>query len=156
MGQVGGEVVDTDTGAIRVAAHDRMDFEGLRPGQTEAIEAVLAGRDTLAVLATGSGKSAIYQLAAELLDGQAVIVSPLIALQQDQVRMIADLDVGNAAEINSTLGDPERRRRLEQFRTGALRFLFLAPEQLLNEQTRNALHDCRRRSVRRRRSSLHQ
>ena len=141
MGEMGGNVVDTDTQAIRVAAHERMDFERLWPGQKEAIEAVLAGRDTLAVLATGSGKSAIYQLAAELLHGQAIIVSPLIALQQDQVRMIADLDVGDAAEINSTLGAAERRRRLEQFREGAIRFLFLAPEQLLNEQTQGALRD---------------
>jgi ATP-dependent DNA helicase RecQ len=61
----------------------RCGYENLRPGQAAAIRAVLAGRDTLAVLPTGYGKSAIYRLAACLLAGPTVVISPLIALQRD-------------------------------------------------------------------------
>ena len=123
----------TRTAVIRTAARDRLDFPDLRPGQKEAVQAVVGGRDTLVVLPTGSGKSAVYQLAAELLDGPAVVVSPLIALQQDQVRTLEGHDVGEAAAANSTLSAAERRERLERFRDGDLRYLFLAPEQLRGE-----------------------
>ena len=68
---------------IRRLARERLGFETLRPGQLEAVEAVLDGRDTLAVMSTGSGKSAIYQLAGLMLDGPTIVVSPLIALQRD-------------------------------------------------------------------------
>ena len=70
---------------IGAAASDRLGFAWLWPGQCEAVTAVVAGRDTLAVLPTGGGKSAIYQLAGALIDGPTVVVSPLIALQHDQV-----------------------------------------------------------------------
>ena len=69
---------------IRRLARERMGFDELRPGQLESVESVLAGHDTLCVMSTGSGKSAIYQLAGMLLPGPAVVVSPLIALQRDQ------------------------------------------------------------------------
>ncbi|MDP9401445.1 MAG: DEAD/DEAH box helicase, partial [Actinomycetota bacterium] len=68
---------------IRKLARERLGFEELRPGQLESIRSVVAGRDTLAVMSTGSGKSAIYQLAGLLTDGPTVVISPLIALQQD-------------------------------------------------------------------------
>ena len=61
----------------------------LRPGQLEAVTAVLDGRDTLAVMSTGSGKSAIYQIAGLLLDGPTIVVSPLISLQEDQMDAVA-------------------------------------------------------------------
>ena len=69
-------------------ARTRLGFDGLRPGQEEAVRAVLGGRDVLAVMPTGSGKSAIYQLAALELPGPTIVVSPLIALQRDQVEAI--------------------------------------------------------------------
>jgi ATP-dependent DNA helicase RecQ len=95
---------DTSTGVIRAAARDLLDHERLRPGQREAIRSVLRGRDTLAVLPTGAGKSAIYQLSGELIDGPTVVVSPLIALQADQVRSIDEADdLSEAAALNSTL-----------------------------------------------------
>ncbi len=81
----------------------RCGYENLRPGQEAAIRAVLAGRDTLAVLPTGYGKSAIYRLAACLLAGPTVVISPLIALQRDQVEGIAEQPVGSAALLNSTV-----------------------------------------------------
>ena len=73
---------------IRATAREKLGFDELRPGQLEAVEAVLEGRDTLAVMSTGSGKSAIYQLAGLLIDGPTIVVSPLIALQRDQMEAV--------------------------------------------------------------------
>ncbi len=119
---------------IRRVAKDAFGFEALRPGQLEAIESVLAGRDTLAVMSTGSGKSAIYQIAGLLIEGATVVVSPLIALQRDQVedlRARADSDLG-AAQLNSTISSSDRERAFAELAEDALEFLFLAPEQLAN------------------------
>ncbi len=92
---------------------------------------MLEGRDTLAVLPTGSGKSAIYQIPALLLDGPTVVVSPLIALQRDQVaNLVGVTGAGSAMSANSTIGAGERRSALEGIQTGDVEFLFLAPEQL--------------------------
>ncbi|MDQ1443799.1 MAG: ATP-dependent helicase RecQ [Acidimicrobiaceae bacterium] len=122
----------------RGLAADVFGFDGLRPGQEEALAAVLAGRDTLAVLPTGSGKSAIYQLAALLIDGPTVVVSPLIALQRDQVESLAALDAAGseAAAANSHATDAQRAATLRDLCRGRLEFLFLAPEQLANDEVR--------------------
>src|SRR5687768_12887683 len=74
----------------REVAAAALGFDDLRPGQAEALTAVLAGKDALVVMPTGSGKSAIYQIAGALLDGATVVISPLIALQKDQVAAIGD------------------------------------------------------------------
>jgi ATP-dependent DNA helicase RecQ len=111
-------------------ARDVFGFASLRPGQRTAIDAVLAGRDTLAVLPTGSGKSAIYQIAALLLDGPTVVVSPLIALQRDQVAAIRELDVAGVAAANSHVGAVARREAFAGLIDGSVEFLFVAPEQL--------------------------
>src|SRR5947209_4884483 len=116
-------------------ARETFGYEELHPGQAAAIAAVLAGHDTLAVMPTGSGKSAIYQIATLLLDGPAVVVSPLIALQRDQVDAINDEDVGSAAMVNSGLRAGERRAVFDAFDGERLRFLFLAPEQFGHEET---------------------
>jgi ATP-dependent DNA helicase RecQ len=128
-------------GVIADVARDRLGLEELRPGQLEAVEAVLEGRDTLVVMPTGSGKSAVYQIAGSMLPGPTVVVSPLIALQRDQVSSIGEADVGEAAAANSTIGAKERRRIFEDLRAGDLEFLFVAPEQLHNEETRRELRD---------------
>ncbi len=109
---------------------DVFGFSDLRPGQRPAIEAVLDGRDTLAVLPTGSGKSAIYQLAGLLLDGPTVIVSPLIALQRDQVAALRELNVAGVAAANSHVGVVARREAFAGLIDGQIEFLFVAPEQL--------------------------
>ena len=111
-------------------SRDVFGFAALRPGQREAIDALLAGRDTLAVLPTGSGKSAIYQIAAMLIDGPCVIVSPLIALQRDQVAAISELGIAGVAAANSHIGAGARRAAFEGLKDGAVKFLFIAPEQL--------------------------
>ncbi len=115
-------------------AREAFGFESLRPGQREAIEAALSGRDTLAVMSTGSGKSAIYQIAGLLTPGATVVVSPLIALQRDQVEDLAERAAGGAAQLNSHVPASERERALAELAEDALEFLFLAPEQLANPQ----------------------
>jgi ATP-dependent DNA helicase RecQ len=122
---------------------DGLGLERLRPGQRRAIEAALAGRDVLAVMPTGYGKSAVYQAAAALIDGPTVVVSPLVALQHDQVENLSELDVGGAAVANSLIGAAERRRVLEAFAAHELEFLFVAPEQLATEDGMAAVQAAR-------------
>ena len=107
-----------------------LDIEQLHPEQRRAVEAALSGRDVLAVLPTGSGKSAIYQLAGAALPGPTVVVSPLIALQQDQVVALRSEQVGEAVPVNSSLSASQRREAFEDLRQGEAEFVFLAPEQL--------------------------
>ncbi|MCW2968829.1 MAG: ATP-dependent helicase, RecQ family, partial [Solirubrobacteraceae bacterium] len=117
---------------IRAAARDKLGYDDLRPGQLEAVQAVLAGRDTLAVMSTGSGKSAIYQLAGLLIDGPTIVVSPLIALQRDQMESV---DEGEATTLNSTMPEADRAEAIEGVQEGEIEFVLLAPEQLANEDT---------------------
>ena len=117
---------------IRRVAREAFGFEALRPGQEEAIAAVLGGRDALVVMSTGSGKSAIYQIAGLLLPGATVVVSPLIALQREQVDDLRARAVGGAAQLNSNIPAAERDAALAELAEEALEFVFLAPEQLAN------------------------
>jgi ATP-dependent DNA helicase RecQ len=119
---------------IRRAARHRLGLADLRPGQLEAIEAAVAGRDVLAVMPTGYGKSAIYQVAGTLVRGPTIVVSPMIALQRDQVRAIEGTDAGGAAAFNSTQPESERRDALRDVRRGRVEFLLLAPEQLASAE----------------------
>ena len=119
------------TTEIQRLAREKLGIEELHPGQLEAIEAVLGGRDTLAVMSTGYGKSAIYQLAGELLGKPTIVVSPLIALQRDQVEAIEEhISPGEAAELNSTVSAKKRRELIAALERGEHEFVLLAPEQL--------------------------
>ena len=124
-------------------ARQHLGYHQLRPGQGEAASAVLAGRDTLAVMSTGSGKTAIYQIAGLGLDGPTVVVSPLIALQEDQLEHIAETHDRrlHGAALNSTMSDGERELTFAGLRGGELEFVLLAPEQLANEETVARLRD---------------
>ena len=113
---------------ILAVAQQRLGFESLRAGQAEAVRAVVSGRDTLCVMSTGSGKSAIYQLAGFMIDGPTVVVSPLISLQQDQMEAVEE----DAAVVNPTLTDKEREEVLEEVGDDEVEFVLLAPEQLAN------------------------
>jgi ATP-dependent DNA helicase RecQ len=124
--------------AITRLARERLGFEALRPGQHRAVAAAVAGRDVLAVLPTGGGKSAIYELAGLLGDGPTVIVSPLIALQNDQLAHLEAAGL-SATVINSQQSSAARAKALAQ--PGD--FVFLSPEQLSNAETREALHRAR-------------
>lgn len=129
------ETADAPTDVLGQIAQQVFGYEQLRAGQREVLEAVLAGRDTLAIMPTGSGKSAIYQIAGLRIKGVTLVVSPLIALQQDQVDGIVEQGVVKAAVLNSTLSKTERKAVFEQLENESLEFLFLAPEQLSNEET---------------------
>jgi ATP-dependent DNA helicase RecQ len=124
-------------------ARSQFGFDALHPGQQDAIMWALSGRDTLAVMPTGSGKSAIYQIAGLVRDGVTIVVSPLIALQHDQVEGINALDIGVAAELNSTLSDAERNDVFERLGAGKVKFLFMAPEQFGNDETRKRVIACK-------------
>jgi ATP-dependent DNA helicase RecQ len=120
------------TRRIRQTAREVLGFEDFRAGQEAAMQAITAGRDTLAVLPSGAGKSAVYTVAGLLLDGPVLIVSPLIALQRDQVERLRELgSVGDSAVLlNSTLSAVEHQAVLDGLSDGTVRFCFLAPEQL--------------------------
>src|SRR2546430_684025 len=127
--------------AIRELARTRLGFERLRPGQLRAVAAASQGRDVLAVLPTGGGKSAIYELAGLLRDGPTVVVSPLIALQDDQLAHL------RAAGLSAIVLNSQQSARA---RTAALvascdsdTFVFVSPEQLANAETREALRRAR-------------
>ncbi len=121
--------------AITRAARTRLGFTALRPGQRDAIEAVLARRDVLAVMPTGAGKSAIYQIASQFLPGPTVVVSPLIALQRDQVAALEERPLGDAVAVNSARSSSERDGALADVERGDVGFVFLSPEQLANRDT---------------------
>lgn len=106
----------------------------LTPPQEAAIASVTAGHDTLLIMPTGSGKSAIYQVAGEMIDGPTIIVSPLIALQHDQLRAIEGSGLHPGAVLNSALGVRARAEVLTSLRAGELEFLLLAPEQLAQDE----------------------
>jgi ATP-dependent DNA helicase RecQ len=123
--------------SIRRLARDRLGFERLRPGQLEAITAAAAGRNVLAVLPTGAGKSAIYELAGLLRPGPTVVVSPLIALEDDQLAHLRNAGL-SATLVNSKQSTRARAEALAAL-GGANEFVFVSPEQLANRETRAVL-----------------
>lgn len=128
---------DPDLGALAASSFS---LPKLRPGQLAAMNALAGGRDVLAVMPTGYGKSATYQVAARYLYNQtgrpAVVVSPLIALQEDQLDGLnGQLGDGVAVAINSSRSDAEVEDAWEAAESGKATFLFLAPEQLAKQET---------------------
>ena len=109
-------------------------FEAFRAGQGEIIAAVLAGRDVLAVMPTGSGKSLCYQLPALLRDGVTVVVSPLIALMRNQVAQLCGYGIA-AAALNSANDPSENRLVLDRIARSELRLVYVAPERLVKPET---------------------
>lgn len=120
---------------IQVLAKENFGFDSLRPAQQEAITALKNGHDCLVVMPTGSGKSAIYQIGALLTKGSAVVISPLIALQKDQVDSINATNAPDAVVINSSQRVSETREAIEKIEEGTGKYIFLAPEQLHRKET---------------------
>lgn len=129
--------METVHSTIETIAREKLGFEHLRPGQKEAIQSITGGRDTLVVQPTGSGKSAIYQIAGLLMEGCTVIVSPLIALQKDQVDSIQfhDAKSTSAAAVNSKQRASELEQSRREIERGDIEYIFLAPEQLRKPET---------------------
>jgi ATP-dependent DNA helicase RecQ len=121
------------TDEIRRVAEERFGWSRLRAEQVEAMEHLLAGHDVLAVLPTGAGKSAIYQVPTVMLDGPTVVVSPLIALQHDQIEGIEGSRAPDAVALNSAQSDAERREAWETVRRQRAEYVFLSPEQLAKD-----------------------
>lgn len=116
-------------------ADDVFGWSVLRPGQLAAMEAVMRGRDTLAVMPTGAGKSAVYQVPGLLLPGPTVVVSPLIALQRDQIAgLLRHDDAPDAVAVNSAQAAGEADAAWDAVRHGDAEFLFLSPEQLAKDE----------------------
>jgi ATP-dependent DNA helicase RecQ len=116
-------------------------FAQFRPGQEEVIRAVLARRDALAVMATGQGKSLCYQLPAAFLPGLTLVVSPLIALMQDQVESLKHRCIA-AAAFHSGLSAFERDRVIQSLKLQQLKVLLLAPERIRHEGFLRLLRSC--------------
>ncbi|MEV4514311.1 ATP-dependent DNA helicase RecQ [Dactylosporangium sp. NPDC049525] len=119
------------TDDLRRIAKERFGWDRLRDEQVKAMEALMAGRDALAVLPTGAGKSAIYQVPAPLLPGPTIVISPLLALQQDQIASLTARNQASlqAVRLSSAEGKTERAEALEALRAGDAEFVFLTPEQ---------------------------
>ena len=115
-------------------------YDEFRGQQQTAIERALAGKDSLVLMPTGGGKSACYQVPALLLDGITLVVSPLIALMQDQVSALRELGVA-AAFLNSSLSPGQQSEVIAELRGGRLRLLYIAPERLVQPGTRALLAD---------------
>ena len=109
--------------------HSIFGFAEFRPGQAEIVEAVLAGRNTLAIMPTGGGKSLCFQLPALCRDGVTVVISPLIALMRDQVRALREAGV-EAGALTSGNTDEETEEVFAKLDAGQLKLLYMAPERL--------------------------
>ncbi|MBY8976880.1 DNA helicase RecQ [Rhodobacteraceae bacterium NNCM2] len=113
-------------------------FDSFRPGQQEIVDAVVSGRDVLAIMPTGGGKSLCYQLPALVRDGLTVVISPLIALMRDQVAALREAGV-EAGSLSSANDPDETDRVFSALEDGRLKLLYLAPERLASAGTQGLL-----------------
>ncbi|MRW92004.1 RecQ family ATP-dependent DNA helicase [Duganella sp. FT80W] len=114
-------------------------IEALRDGQRRVIDSVLAGRDTLAVMPTGSGKSLCYQLPARLRPGLTVVVSPLIALMKDQAEKLEQAGIASAAQVNSSLSRADELDALDAIENAGKDVVFCTPERLATDEFQQLL-----------------
>ncbi len=114
---------------IRKLLHTLFGVEHLRDGQQQVIDSVLDGKDTLAIMPTGSGKSLCYQIPARMIDGTTIVVSPLISLMKDQLEKLDALGI-RAAQVNSSLSREEEEAALEGIRATVHEIVFCTPERL--------------------------
>ncbi len=124
----------TVTRQVRDTAREQFGWTTLRPQQEQAVQLLLGGADVLAVMPTGWGKSAIYQLAGRFLDGPTLVISPLLALQRDQALSLEDTGAPGAVAVNSDASAAEERSSWDSLSEGAAEFLFLTPEQLARDE----------------------
>jgi ATP-dependent DNA helicase RecQ len=126
---------DAHAERLREIAAEVFGWDTLLPDQLTAMRWVVDGEDTLVVMPTGSGKSAVYQVPALMLTGPVVVVSPLLALQRDQIAGLPDDDrAAGAVAVNSDIGAARTEAAWEAVRRGDARFLYLSPEQLAKDE----------------------
>ncbi len=125
----------TDSGELIESLRERFGFHRFRPGQEAVVRSAMAGRDTLVVMPTGSGKSLCFQLPALELEGMTIVVSPLIALMKDQADDLRERGIDVSA-MNSTLTVRERREAEEAIAKGAKEFVYTTPERLADPEFR--------------------
>jgi len=111
-------------------------YDAFRPGQKEVVERLLSGQDAFAVMPTGAGKSACYQVTAMMLPGVTLVISPLISLMQDQVKSLNEAGIA-AAFINSALSETAFVETIRRAREGRYKIIYVAPERLVNEGFRS-------------------
>ena len=116
--------------AARKTLSDVFGYDSFRPGQESVVSAILTGRDVMAVMPTGAGKSLCYQIPALVLPGITLVVSPLISLMRDQVSALLQNGV-RAAYLNSSLTQRQYMRALDNARQGVYKIIYVAPERLL-------------------------
>ncbi|WP_262061691.1 RecQ family ATP-dependent DNA helicase [Streptomyces sp. STR69] len=124
---------------LRGTARRVFGWQQLRPAQLTAMKAVMKGRDVLAVMPTGAGKSAVYQVPAVLLGGPVVVVSPLIALQRDQMQSLLGSGALRTAAINSAQRLSDNETAWARISSSSVDVVFLAPEQLAKPDVTNRL-----------------
>lgn len=122
----------TDWRHVRATFRRIWGYEDFRPPQGEVIQCLLSGRDALIVMPTGSGKSLCFQLPALLQTGLTLVISPLVALMEDQVSALRGKQLP-ASLLHSQIAKSERQRTLQRIRVGDLRLLYLSPETLLSQ-----------------------
>ena len=125
-------------GHVKDVLRKNFGFDELRSGQEEVVDILMSGRPALAIFPTGGGKSLCYQLPALMLEGTALVVSPLLALMKDQVDGLVSKDVA-AARLDSTLTTDEYREVVGRLLCGELKLLYVSPEKLGNAEFRKLL-----------------
>src|SRR3979411_3107654 len=121
-----------------ISLQEHFGFDGFRAGQSEVITAILAGKDAVVVMPTGSGKSLCYQLPAMMLGGGTPVVSPLIALMKDQVDALQSRGLP-ATFINSSIDAAQQRARIEALGRGQYKLVYVAPERFRSSRFVEAL-----------------
>jgi ATP-dependent DNA helicase RecQ len=118
---------------LHAALREKFGFKDFYPGQEDVVSRVMQGQDTLAILATGAGKSLTYQLPALLLPGTTVVVSPLIALMKDQLDMLRERGITDVVALNSTLSEEQEIRARARVASGTIKIAYTTPEKLEDE-----------------------
>lgn len=124
---------------IESVLHEQFGLTHFRPKQREVIDLVLAGKNTMALLPTGYGKSLCYQVPSQILPGTTVVISPLIALMQDQLSGLLKRGIKNATILNSSVSMDEVDFRIAGIKSGAYKLVFVAPERFESPRFRNLL-----------------
>ncbi|MBE9032160.1 DNA helicase RecQ [filamentous cyanobacterium LEGE 11480] len=126
--------VENDFGLLKKSLKHYFGYDSFRPGQEEIIQATLQNQDVLVLMPTGGGKSLCFQLPALLKPGLTIVVSPLIALMQDQVQLLQDNGIA-ATFLNSSLSGAQARERTQDVVSGKIKLLYMAPERLLSDES---------------------